>query len=242
MAKVTLKDGITDYKDPDGTLIFYTRNGQTYVRPNPRHGEGRKQKKTRRPGTKPTRGMIGVITAAWDVLPPAVRESWGMKNVLVTVDGFDYFFKSNKPRLKEGLPMILAGDEEHAIDPPEDRPRPPVNFTARAGLRPGTIICTWGPVPEGAVPVCYTQARGEGIKRGPLTRHETESHTAAGHTVEGQSAEGLENDGHKAERSDFIITGLDPGVWYFVYVFFTAPGSRGRVQPSESAGVLTQAG
>ncbi len=32
MAKITFNEGFSDFKDPGGNLIFYTRNGKTFVR------------------------------------------------------------------------------------------------------------------------------------------------------------------------------------------------------------------
>ena len=38
MAKVTFSEGVTDFKVPEGSLIFYTGNGKTFVRVNPGFG------------------------------------------------------------------------------------------------------------------------------------------------------------------------------------------------------------
>lgn len=212
MAKIILKEGYSFRKDKSGKVRIYNNKDGTYVRL-----KSPKMNKKQKYSEKHTRGMIGLLAAAWDTMEPCIQDTWGYRNVLFTVDGFDYFVKVNKHRLKEDLPLLLSADKEHTLDSHRKRPNPPKRLITKPGKEPGTIHCMCGTLKDSIIPVYYTQARGEWIKRGPLVRHEEN---------------GWET----------YIKGLLPKEWYYIYVLFIEQNKTEEILVSESLGVLVQSG
>ncbi len=175
---------------------------------DPRGGEHNK---------KTARSLIGTLTAAWEDLDPCMRHAWGAKSGLFSLIGYTCFIRANKPRLKEGVPLILVEAEDNSHVSPFGRIPAPAVLNAAPGDTPGTLRIDCTPAPEGFSTVFYVQAKGEGVRRGPLLRRES-------------------------REAEIIVEGLHPGAWYNVYALYIEDTETGDPMISASTGTLAIAG
>ncbi len=151
-----------------------------------------------RPSGEPTekqksvRHAFGKLVKDWKQMNGVMHRSWAAYAGNKNLTGFNAFMGANAVLQKSGKPLELFS--EMGVEPL-------MNFSASPGPAPGEIQCSFlhSEGPPGKHVTFFTQKKENGTADGKFRRY----------------------DGGAGTPSPFTVTGLEPGMEYFVYAVAT---------------------